>query len=105
MVDPSFCGITYSVEVGDIQVELVLSFDADSDVRSFTFHNQVDLTLAGDLTKEYLVTVKAQTGAVISTALTASSSFNLILKNPCIDPSFFNIQTSALPIGIEYALY
>ena len=83
----------------------MLSFDADSNVRTFTFHNQVDLTLAGDLTKEYLVTVKAQTGAVISTALTTSSPFTLTLKNPCIDPSFVNIQPSVLPFGMEYALY
>ena len=86
-------------------MELMLSFDADSDVRTFTFHNQEDLILAGDLTKVYLVTVKAQTGAVISTALTASSSYNLILKNPCIDSNFVNIQISDLPVGIEYALY
>ena len=87
-VDPPFCAISYSYEVSDVTVEQVISFDTDPDVRTFTFSNQVDLTLAGDVSTNYLITAKAYTGTVNINALDVSSLFTLTLKNPCIDPSF-----------------
>ena len=33
-----------------------------------------------------------------------SATFNLKLKNPCIDPAFLTIDTTALPIGETYSL-
>ena len=59
--------------------------------------------MAGPTQTTYTVTVKAILGT--EATLEATSSFQLTLKNPCIDPAFVAIDKVPLPAGLEYNLY
>ena len=72
-------------------------------MREFNFFNDNDLSVAGPTQTTYTVTVKAILGT--EAILEATSSFQLTLMNPCIDPAFVTIDKVPLPLGLEYDLY
>ena len=59
VIDPPFCDIVYSIEVSEPAGQSAFTFDADQYSRTFTFHNDADLSLAGASSQLYMVKVKA----------------------------------------------
>ena len=80
-------------------------FDANQDVRTFTYSLLDKIELVGPLEMDYTVTVKGVVGSVPATALEATSSYTFTLKNPCVDPAFVTIDKVPLPAGLSYALW
>ena len=52
---------------------------------------------------DYTIKVFGTSGNVLS--ISAEESFNLRLKNPCIDSAFFSLSSVALPVGETYTLF
>ena len=100
-VEPSWCSITYSYEITSIAGDSALTFDAST--RTFTFSEDSDITLSGPTFTDYTVKVFGTSGNVLSSS--AEESFNLRLKNPCIDSAFFSLSSVALPVGETYTLF
>ena len=71
--------------------------------RVFTIFNDNDLSLAGEVSTDYTITVTADAGIV--TFLQDTAEFNLKIKNPCVDLDFVQINKEALPTGLTYALW
>ena len=67
------------------------------------FSQNTDLSLSGSTYKDYTVTMTGTAGNV--TPVQGQASFNLRIKNPCIDSSFLTVKTTALPTGLFYILY
>ena len=59
--------------------------------------------MAGPTQTAYTVIVKAVLGTVAT--LEATSSFQLTVMNPCINPAYVSIDKVPLPAGLEYDLY
>ena len=86
---PAWCEITYSVSVLEPEASKTFSFNGDPLERRFTFNNVDDLSLAGSSFTDYTITVTGTIGNVVTKS--ESSSFNLRIKNPCIDPNYVTI--------------
>ena len=98
--DPAWCAITYDYSITNVMGDDALTFDALT--RTFTF-NQVDnLSLSGDVSTPYTVTVTGTSGNVVTTS--GSTTFTLTLKNPCIDPAYVVINPKPLTAQ-DYVLY
>ena len=100
---PTFCDLVYSFTVTASEGQFAISFNSDQTLRLFSFFNDDRIGVAGPTQTVYTVTVKAVLGT--ATILEATSSFQLTVKNPCIDPAFVSIDQAALPAGLEYDLY
>lgn len=102
MPDP-LCQVDYSVKVFDANGnEYPCSTCFDPVTREFTFHYDKDLLLSGPDFTDFTVEVSGTSGYLYP--VTETTSFNLKLKNPCIDPNFVTIVTQpALPQS--YILY
>ena len=100
---PTFCDLVYSFTVTAAEGQYAISFNSDQTVRLFRFFNDDRLSVAGSTQTTYTVTVKAVLGTAAT--LEATSSFQLTVKNPCIDPTFVTIDKGTLPAGLEYDLY
>ena len=74
-VDPAWCDIIYSFTVTEPNGQLAITFDANMDQRIFTFDNVDSVALAGEIFKDYTVTVTADAGIV--TSKQAQTQFNL----------------------------
>ena len=85
-ISPDWCDTVYSFTITDADGQLAVQFDANQDIRTFTFFNDDNISLADLDFKDYTVTVKGEFGT--TTILDAISTFKLQLKNPCIDPAF-----------------
>ena len=72
-------------------------------MRTFTFFNDDNVSIAGAVGQDYTITVTGEIGTI--TAMTASETFTLTLKNPCIDRNFVKIDKVNLPSGLQYALW
>ena len=92
--DPSWCTITYSHSVTDTAISAAVAFNNDATVREFTFNNSADLSLCGLTSIDYTVTVNAEIG--MTEKQTASQTFTLTLKNPCIDSNFVTLKAAVL---------
>ena len=99
--NPVWCAISYSYTISDAMGNGVLYFDVAS--HTFTFAQLGDLTAAGSTFTDYVITVTGSTGNI--TPQTASASFTMTVKNPCIDSDYVSIQAVPLPVGESYALY
>ena len=53
--------------------------------------------------KDYVITVTGTTGTL--TPSSVSSTYNLKVKNPCVDPKFVQIVSASLPSGVSYNLF
>ena len=63
--------------------------------REFTFHYDQDLALSGADFNDFTVEMTGTSGYLYPVEDTVS--FDLKLKNPCIDPNFVTIVTQAIP--------
>lgn len=61
------------------------------------------LSLAGVTSTDYTVTVTADAGII--TFQQAQAAFTLTIKNPCVDPTYVQINKQVLPSGLEYSLW
>ena len=81
---------------------VVITFDDDQTVRTFTFDHSSSIGLSGSSFVDYTVEVTGNVGVVQS--VLASASFELKLKNPCIEASLVEIQS--LPLNdASYILF
>ena len=71
--------------------------------RKFTFENTANLDLSGAVSTDYIVSVTGTSGPVVVQSDT--STFTLTLKNPCIDPTYIEIQQVVLPVDETYVLH
>ena len=69
-----------------------LSFDDIT--RIFTIDYETDLNFSGPTSKSYTIVVTGTAGNVTPTY--DSNSFDLTVKNPCLDPSFVTIEGKTL---------
>ena len=81
LVDPARCQLTITHEVSPSQGSDAVQFNVDS--LTFTFFNVNDVSIAGGKSETYDVTVTATSGQASKTF-----TFQLTLKNPCVDPNF-----------------
>ena len=91
IADPDpLCELTYSLKVFDALGNRYLCPDCfDPLTQVFTFHYDQDLLLSGPDFKDFTVEVTGTSGYLNPQSEVAS--FNLQLKNPCIDPFFVTI--------------
>ena len=100
--DPLWCAIEYSYTISDTLGNSALTFDGSS--RAFTFFNFDDLAPAGLDFQDYTIAVRGTSGNVIP--VFGMTTFNLRLKNPCIDPAFIEVEIKdILPLGERYFLW
>ena len=97
--DPAWCAITYTYTITDSNGNNViigtfspLSFDDIA--RVFTIDYETDLDFSGPTSKSYTIEVTGTAGNVSPTS--DSNSFDLTIKNPCIDPNFVTIEEKTL---------
>lgn len=97
--DPAWCAITYTYTITDSNGDDVtitsfgpLSFDDIS--RIFTIDYETDLNFSGPTSKTYSIEVTGTAGNV--TPISDSNSFDLTVKNPCIDSNFVTIEGKTL---------
>ena len=102
-VNPPWCDITYTYTITAPEGDAVVDFDSDSASRTFTFSNLEDIYLSGTDFTDFTITVTAESGNTAKA--TALADFDLRLNNPCVDPTFTDIITSPMPIGVTYELY
>ena len=100
-VDPSWCQITYTYTVTSVEGDSVVTFDAVTP--EFTFFYDTDILLSGPDFKDYTVSVIGTSGIV--TSISQSTSFNLRLRNPCIDPTYVTIIASPSLTYQTYVLF
>ena len=79
--DPAWCAITYDYSITNIMGDDALAFDPLT--RTFNFDQIDNLSLSGDLSTPYTITVTGTSGNVDETS--GSTTFTLTIKNPCID--------------------
>ena len=79
--------MAYSYSSSDTAIDSAITFDAVS--RTFTFDYSADLDLSGPTSKTYTITMTAT-----SQSVSTFKTFDLTVKNPCIEPS---INTIVLP--------
>ena len=96
-----WCEITYSYETSLPQQNSLMSVLTDPSL-TFTFEDAEDISLSGSNEKSYTITVTGVTGS--TPILSASASFSLTVKNPCIDSDKSSIEQKPLPEGIVYTL-
>lgn len=87
---PSDCTLDYTFTV-DPLLDAVITLN--SAAKSFSFHNDADVNLAG----AYVVTL---TGGLDGFSATASATFTLTLNNPCLSPNFVTITPAEIPLNI-----
>ena len=97
--DPAWCAITYTYTITDSNGNNViigtfspLSFDDIT--RVFTIDNETNLDFSGSTSKTYTIEVTGTAGNVSPTS--DNSSFDLTIKNPCIDPNYVTIEGKTL---------
>ena len=100
-VDPSWCSITYSHTVTAVEGDSAVTFDALTP--EFTFFYNTDTSISGPDFKDYTVSVIGTSGIV--TPIGQTSSFNLRLRNPCIDPTYVTIISSPNLTYQTYVLF
>ena len=91
------CQFTYSYMIRAISGAPAIEFSTK--YRQFTVFYDESLLLSGDDYIDYTVTVKAT-----SYSRNLQTSFNLRIKNPCIDPDFVEIVAPATLDTLEYAI-
>ena len=64
----------------------LLKFEDAPNVRWFIIFQNQDLKLAGSSFMDYEVTLVGHTGTTVLNRIESSHTFNLRVKNPCIDP-------------------
>ena len=99
--DPAWCDISYSYSISTAQGDAAVTFDANT--QKFTFFEPSNLSLSGASQTDYTVTVIGTTGNV--SPVSKAASFNLKIRNPCIDPSYISLTSVALPDSESYILY
>ena len=103
VADPIWCSVNYSYEAVSLDGYSIATFDSDAAVREFSFLYDTDLDLSGLAQNSHTIRVIAQSGS--TTVQEDFAEFNLIVKNPCIDPAFVTIQSVPLPVGEQYILH
>ena len=91
------CPLTYSYMIRAISGAPAIEFN--SYYRQFKVFYDKSLLLSGDDYIDYTVTVKAS-----GYSRHLQTSFNLRIKNPCIDPDFVEIVAPATLDPLEYAI-
>jgi hypothetical protein len=100
--DPVWCAITYNYSITTPDGDAAVTFDLTTTIRTFSFSQETDLSLSGATFKDYTITVTGQAGNV--TPVQGQESFNLRIKNPCIDPAYVTITQMPL-VNQAYDLY
>lgn len=103
LAEPSICAVSYSYTLLDDTGATVACNCFDSATLTLTYQHTVDLLPSGNTFRDYTLQLTGVTGT--NNPVAVSTSFNLRVKNPCIDPDFVSIQTVPLPSGLEYALF
>ena len=83
----------------------VIAFNDDPTTREFTYHFDQNLDLCGADNTVYSILVTGTVNNVVADQVSASASYTLTLKNPCIDNLFLSILPEPLPIGTQYILH
>ena len=102
VTEPADCPVTYTFTVTDAAGEKVVTLN--SDLRKFYFGQNEDMSLAGDLFTDYTVTIAAIAGSPTAgtvNSIPTTASFNLRVKNPCLNPEFVQI----IPSDLLYVTY
>ena len=97
--DPAWCAITYTYTItdsngGDVTISSFGPQSFDDITRIFTIDYETDLDFSGLTSKTYTIEVTGTAGNVTPTS--DSNSFDLTVKNPCLDPSFVTIEGKTL---------
>ena len=97
--DPAWCAITYTYTItdsngGDVTIASFGPLSFDDITRIFTIDYETDLNFSGPTSKTYTIEVTGTAGNVTPTY--DSNSFDLTVKNPCLDPSFVTIEGKTL---------
>ena len=97
--DPAWCAITYTYTITDsngnnVVIATFSPLSFDDIARLFTIDYETDLDFSGPTSKSYTIEVTGTAGNVSPTS--DSSSFDLTIKNPCIDPNFVTIEEKTL---------
>ena len=90
--NPSWCAIIYTYSIDIAAGDDALLFDPI--LRKFTFEQLDNLLISGSTSTDYVITVRGTAGN--DTPVFGEQTFNLKVKNPCIDPAFVSIQTAPL---------
>ena len=93
--EPADCPVRYTYTVSNQSGESVVDFN--SKLRQFYFGYSEDMSLAGDLYTDYKIEITATNDDDITTANEIRASFDLRIKNPCLDPDYVKIIPSILP--------
>ena len=102
IADPSFCEVYYSWSA-DPLLASVIQFDDQR--REFIIYNDSSLDLVLSGTTVYPVTYEPSTGNIEASKIVIDESFQLTLNNPCTDLNYVQIESTPLPVGLEFALY
>ena len=99
--DPSWCSITYTYTISAIEGDAIVTLDAVTP--KFTFFEPSNLALSGQTQTDYTVTLIGTSGNIVQAS--QQTSFNIRVKNPCIDGSYLSLSSVALPAAESYVLY
>ena len=78
-----------------------MSFDTKA--HTFTFGQMTDVSFSGNNEKTYEIILIGMAGTL--TTIRKTVSFNLVVRNPCIDKEFLTIVQQPLPTGLVYTLF
>ena len=84
--DPSVCVVSYSYKLIDDTGAEITCNCFDPVTLTLDYYFDTDLLASGAAFRDYTVEVTGTTG--VNTQVTQVASYNLQLKNPCIDPAF-----------------
>ena len=93
-LDPSICVTSYTYVLKDDTGSTVACNCFDTTSLTLTYFHDSDLIPSGPTFRDYTLEVTGASGT--NTLVEATASFNLRVKNPCIDPAYVSIQTMAL---------
>ena len=65
-------------------------------MREFKLYHIADLNLCGPRSRDYEVMLSGEIGAA-NNKISATATFNLAIKNPCIDSKFVKLERPLLP--------
>ena len=89
---PAWCAITYSYTISEVEAEAAIKFGPANGIFHFSYES--DLSLSGETSKDYEITVKGQVGT--ETKKEAESFFVLTILNPCKDPRYVHVSAPKL---------
>jgi hypothetical protein len=101
--EPAYCGSIIEMTLADMNIDSEVAAAIELSGSQFSVHIDSSLELAGDTAegKKYPITINAGMGGK-----TASSTFNLIVMNPCLNSDFFDVNSDSDSVpSISYTAF